>query len=233
MTTATMSTTPMNTPPMKTKAVLFDLDGTLADTVPLIAEHIAMAVTAFGVPIEPGVVVPYIGRPLLVPLLELSGLPETDPRIDQMVRAYHETWAGAVNEQGHELLLPGVHGMLQQLRAAGYGIGVVTAKETAGARYLLEAIGIDGDIDVIVGTDQVEHGKPAPDSVLLALNLLGAPAADTWYVGDATSDMEMALAAGMRAMGITTGAAPHAALVAAGAGAVVATADEVARVVLG
>lgn len=218
---------------MTTKAVLFDLDGTLADTVPLIAEHIAVAVTTFGVPIEPSAVVPYIGRPLLLALAELSGFPETDPRIDQMARAYHDTWVGAVNEQGHELLLPGVHAMLQDLRAAGYGIGVVTAKGTEGARHLLAAIGIDGDIDVLVGTDQVEHGKPAPDSALRGLALLGAPAAGTWYVGDATSDIEMALAAGMRAMGITTGAAPRDALVAAGAELVVATADEVAGVVLG
>ncbi len=217
---------------MSIPAVLFDLDGTLADTVPLIAEHIATTITVFGVPTEPIAVVPYIGRPLELTLAELSGFSADDPRIAEMVTTYHESWYGAVNEQGHELLLPGVHQMLLRLRDAGVAIGVVTAKTTPEADHLLEIIGIRGDVDVLVGTEMVDRGKPAPDSAWMALELMGAEAGGTWYVGDATSDMEMALAAGMRAMGITTGASPRESLIEAGAEAVVERAEEVADLVL-
>ena len=84
-----------------------------------------------------------------------------------------------------------------------------------------------------MSTDDVDRGKPAPDSALLGLERLGAVAAETWYVGDAMSDMEMALAAGMRAMGITTGAATREELAGAGAEVVVDTAAEVTDLIVG
>ena len=218
---------------VSTTAVLFDLDGTLADTVPLISEHIAATITSFGVAVEPISVVPYIGRPLEFALAELSGFGAVDERIGHMVTGYHESWRGAINEQGDELLLPGVHYMLKALREDGWRIAVVTAKTTPEAVHLLERIGIRDDVEVVVGNDQVANGKPAPDSVLLGLRLLDAPLEGAWYVGDAASDMEMAMAAGTRAMGITTGASPREALLAAGAEIVVDSADEVTASLVG
>lgn len=217
---------------MSSPAVLFDLDGTLADTVPLIADHIAASVTRFSVATEPDAVVPFIGRPLEVALAELSGIAIDDPRIEQMATSYLASWQGAINERGHELILPGVHHMLLRLRDAGFAIGVVTAKSTAEATQLLDVIGVRDDIDVVIGTDLVDRGKPAPDSAWMALELMGADAAGTWYVGDATSDIHMALAAGMRPMGITSGASPRASLLEAGAEVVVDDATEVADQVL-
>lgn len=213
-------------------AVLFDLDGTLADTVPVIAHHIAVTITSFGTLVQPEAVVPYIGRPLEVALVELSGFAEEDPRIMDMVTAYRQSWFGAVDEHGATLLLPGARLLLTSLHSAGYSVGVVTAKTTAGAQHLLTAIGIDDLVDLVVGTDLVEHGKPAPDSALLAAKELGIDPTGTWYVGDAVSDMMMAKAAGMRALGVTTGASSADALLAAGADAVVADAAAVAGVVL-
>ena len=99
--------------------------------------------------------------------------------------------------------------------------------------HLLERIGIRDVVEVVVGNDQVANGKPAPDSVLLGLRLLDAPLEGAWYVGDAASDMEMAMAAGTRAMGITTGASPREALLAAGAEIVVDSADEVTARLVG
>ena len=90
-----------------------------------------------------------------------------------------------------------------------------------------------GEVDVLVGTDEVPHGKPAPDSALLALKQLRVDAADTWYVGDALSDVAMSLAAGMRPLGVTTGACSEEQLLEAGAELVVSSPDEVAAVILG
>lgn len=214
-------------------AVLFDLDGTLADTVPVIAHHIAVTITSFGTLVLPEAVVPYIGQPLEVALIELSGLSADDPQIAEMVDAYKESWRGAVDEHGVTLLLPGARALLHTIRSAGYRIGVVTAKTTQSARHLLAAIGIEDLVDVVVGTDRVANGKPAPDSALLAAEELGIDPATTWYVGDAVTDVVMARAAGMRPLGVTTGASSEEALLTAGAERVVADASAVAPVVLG
>ena len=210
-----------------TKAILFDLDGTLADTVPLIAEQISAAITAHARPVSAAAVVPYIGVPLIVTLTDLSGLPAEDERIAAITDQYFSAWDVAVVEHGPALLLPGVADLLADLRSAGIPTGVVTAKDTGPAIELLEAMGIADVVDVVVGTDLVVNGKPEPDSALLALERLGATAADSWYVGDAASDIAMAIASGLRPVGITTGAALHEELVAAGADIVIAHASEV------
>ena len=215
------------------RVAVFDLDGTLADTVPVIAHHIAETITSFGTLVRPEDVVPYIGRPLEVALAELAERPADDPRIAEIIDAYRARWRGAVDVHGETLLLPGARALLRRLREAGLAVGVVTAKRHAEADHLLVAMGIRDLVDVLVGTDEVPHGKPAPDSALLALKQLRVDAADTWYVGDALSDVAMSLAAGMRPLGVTTGACSEEQLLEAGAELVVSSPDEVAAVILG
>ena len=214
-------------------AVLFDLDGTLADTIPVIAHHVAETITSFGIFVRPEDVIPYIGLPLEVALAGLTELPEDAPRIGEIVHAYRLRWRTAVDEHGETLLLPGAHALLRRLREAGITVGIVTAKTHAIADHLLVSMGIRDLIDVLVGTDEVPHGKPAPDSALLALRQLGVPAEGTWYVGDAISDVAMALAAGMRPLGVTTGACSAEQLRDAGAELVVSATDDLAAVLLG
>ena len=82
------------------------------------------------------------------------------------------------------------------------------------------------DPPLIVDGTHVAHAKPAPDLLLLAASRLEVDPADCWYVGDATWDMLAAVAAGMPAIGVTTGAVDAATLFAAGAGRVVASLAE-------
>lgn len=213
-----------------TRAVLFDLDGTLADTVPLIAQHISDTLTAHGIPCAPLDVYPLIGRPIedaMQALHEFGG--DGDKRMRAIITDYRAALHEAVNAAGPNLVLPGVRQMLRDLRDAGYGVGVVTAKGGPQAEHLLTITELRDLVDVLVTTDDVERGKPDPESALLGLARLGADAAGTWYVGDAMSDIQMALAAGMRAMGITTGAATRAELTSAGAERVVEHAEDVTR----
>lgn len=219
----------MTTPP----AILFDLDGTLADTVPLIARHISDTLNAHGIACTPRDVYPLIGRPIVDAMHELHEFAADGERMQAVIVEYRAALHEAVNAAGTDLVLPGVRAMLRELRDAGYGVGVVTAKGGPQAEHLLTSTELRDLIDVLVSTDDVDRGKPAPDSALLGLERLGAVAAETWYVGDAMSDMEMALAAGMRAMGITTGAASREELASAGAEVVVDAADEVTRLLLG
>lgn len=215
------------------RAILFDLDGTLADTVPLIARHISDTLNAHGIACTPRDVYPLIGRPIVDAMHELHEFAADGERMQAVIVEYRAALHEAVNAAGTDLVLPGVRAMLRELRDAGYGVGVVTAKGGPQAEHLLTSTELRDLIDVLVSTDDVERGKPAPDSALLGLERLGAVAAETWYVGDAMSDMEMALAAGMRAMGITTGAASREELASAGAEVVVDAADEVTRLLLG
>ena len=214
-------------------AVVFDLDGTLADTVSLIEDTIHMVLTDDGHQPDRHTIRSFIGRPLDIALAELTGYDVSHNRIAALVKTYRTAFLPAVSEAGESLLLPGVPDMLRRLREAGYAIGVVTAKTTTGAEHLLQTLGIRSLVDVLVGTERVKHGKPAPDSGLLALEDLGSEPSETWYVGDAVSDMEMAIAAGMRPMGVTTGVADRDELVAAGAEAVAGSTSEIADIVLG
>lgn len=209
------------------RAIVFDLDGTLADSVRLIEDAIVVALEPHLDVIDRAVVRSYIGQPLVVCLSEMVGIGVEDPRIPAMVDVYRAAYHPGVEREGRKLLLPGVEQMLHDLRAHGIGIGVVTAKTTPSAEHLLGHIGIAELIDVLVGTDQTERGKPFPDPAFLALEKLGAAASQTWYVGDATSDMAMAINAGMPGMGITTGIADREELLAAGAKAVVDHASQI------
>lgn len=216
------------------RAVLFDLDGTLADTVPLIAQHISDALNAHGIDCRPLDVYPLIGRPIEDAMGELHRFGDDGrERMQRIIAEYRDALHEAVNAAGQDLVLPGVRQMLHDLRAAGFAIGVVTAKGGRQAEHLLTVTELMEHVDVVVSTNDVERGKPHPESALLGLERLGASAADTWYVGDAMSDMVMALSAGMRPLGITTGAATRDQLLAAGALVVVGHAEEVPAVVAG
>lgn len=219
-------------PPLPRRATVFDLDGTLADSITVIEDTMHLSLSGAGHTVERHAIRATIGRPLDVSLADLTGQDVSHDNVTALVTAYRTAYVPAIESAGAQLLLPGVPAMLERLRAAGHAIGVVTAKTTPGAEHLLDIIGIRHLVDVLVGTERVKHGKPAPDSGLLALQELGVDADQTWYVGDAISDITMAISAGMKPLGVTTGVADRAELLTAGALAVADTPDEVARIVI-
>lgn len=213
-------------------ATVFDLDGTLADSITVIEDALHTTIHDAGHLAERHAIRALIGRPLDVMLADLTGQDIEHDTIATMVAAYRTAYLPAVEAAGADLLIPGVPEMLERLRNAGHAIGVVTAKTTPGAEHLLEVIGIRHLVDVLVGTERVLHGKPAPDSGLLALEELGVEAGNSWYVGDAVSDIAMAVSAGMKPLGVTTGVADREELLAAGAFAVAESPGEVATIVV-
>lgn len=223
---------PADSPNNVRLACVFDLDGTLADSVTLIEQTIHRTILEAGHDAESHAVRAMIGRPLDIMLAELTQQDVAHDSITAMVLAYRSAYFPAVEAAGASLLIPGVPEMLERLRDSGHSIGVVTAKNTTGAEHLLEMIGIRHLVDVLVGTERVLHGKPAPDSGLLAMAELGVDAATTWYVGDAISDMAMAIAAGMKPLGVTSGVANRDELLGAGAHAVADSPADVATVVI-
>lgn len=180
--------------------VLFDFDGTLADTIPLIVASYRHALTrVLGEVAAEDEVRSWIGRPLQ-PVLE-----ERYPgRGAELTDVYRE-W----NLANHDDLIRAVAGvteLLDELHAAGARTGVVSSKKGDTVRLGLRAVGLEGRIDVIAAQEHTDLHKPHPAPLLYAARQLGVTAGDCVYVGDATVDVESARAAGMSAIAVTWGA---------------------------
>lgn len=199
------------------RTVLFDLDGTLADTIPLIVASYQHAFrTVLGEEVEDGRARAWIGRPLLGALLEES--PEHGHALDVAYREWNLANTAALIRR-----YEGVPELLEALTAAGATIAVATSKRRETARLALEGVGIDGLVEVAAGLDDTTRHKPDPEPLLHAAAALGADPSACVYVGDATVDVLAARAAGMAAVAVTWGAGERDALAAAGPDVVVDT----------
>jgi pyrophosphatase PpaX len=195
--------------------VLFDLDGTLADTIPLIVasyQHAFRSVLAEEV--QESRARAWIGRPLLPALLEES--PEHGHELDRVYREWNLANTGRLIRR-----YAGVPELLETLTAAGATCAVATSKRRETARLALVSVGIDHLVDVAAALEDTTAHKPRPEPLLHAAATLGVEPADCVYVGDATVDVLAARAAGMAAVAVTWGAGERAALVATGPDAVV------------
>jgi len=180
---------------------VFDFDGTIADTLPLIyaAFDAAMA--------------PALGRSLSErEVRQLFG--PTDHDIIRSVLPVDDH-ANAIAtyvsfyERKHDRLasvFAGMDTVLRQCREAGMKIGIVTGKSRQTALVSLKAIGLNGSYDVLVAGDDVEHPKPHPQGILAALKAVGhqegSPAV---YVGDSAADVLAGRAAGLTTVAVTWG----------------------------
>jgi pyrophosphatase PpaX len=208
-------------------AVLFDLDGTLADTIPLIVASYQHAFrTVLGEEIDEARARAWIGRPLLAALLEES--PEHGHDLDQTYREWNLANTARLIRR-----YEGVPEMLEALASAGVRMAVATSKRRQTARLALEGVGIDHLIEVAAALEDTTRHKPEPDPLLHAAASLGSQPCDCVYVGDATVDVLAARAAGMAAIAVSWGAADREALAATGPEALVDTVADLTAYLLG
>ena len=203
--------------PARWETVLFDLDGTLADTIPLIVASYQHAFrTVLAEEVEEARARAWIGRPLLPALLEER--PDHGHELDRVYREWN-----LANTSRLIRRYPGVPEMLGALAAAGVRCAVATSKRRETARLALDAVGIAGLVDVVAALEDTTRHKPSPEPLLHAAAALGTDPAGCVYVGDAVVDVLAARAAGMAAVAVTWGAAERVALAASGPDAVVDT----------
>jgi len=193
-------------PELRWPVVLFDLDGTLANSIDLVVASYACAFASIGRRIDPAVARHWIGETLAVTFAREC--PADAATLPDVYRAYYEAHIDQVGGYA------GVAGLLADLRTAGVTTGVVTAKRRDAATATMAAAGVAGLIDLLGTAEDTAAHKPDPEPLLAAFaKISGArqdgPAltrSDVVYVGDAVHDVLAAQAAGMAAIAVTWGA---------------------------
>lgn len=208
-------------------ALIFDLDGTLVDTVETRIRAWLQVFDEVGIETTAARVAPLIGsdgRYLARRAADEAGSPIDDPRAEEIDRR-----AGEIYEElnRHPQPLPGARELLIRLDARGLSWAIATSSRREQVGRSVAALRLPREPTIVDGS-HVEHAKPAPELLLLAARELGVQPAACWYVGDSTWDMLAAVAAGMIAIGVTTGSASADDLRHAGASRVVASLDQVA-----
>jgi pyrophosphatase PpaX len=192
-------------------AVLFDLDGTLVDTVPFILASVRHAFDGYGACPTDAEWIAGIGTPLRV---QLASFARAEGDVEGLFQRYRAYWLAH-----HDRLtraFPGALDTVASLRARGHPIGVVTAKIEEGARRTLRHVGLLPHVDAIVGADTCALPKPDPMPVRVALERLGRAPAEAVLVGDSPHDLAAGNAAGVRTIAAVFGACDRETLARAG-----------------
>ncbi|HEU4628381.1 MAG TPA: HAD-IA family hydrolase [Gemmatimonadaceae bacterium] len=193
-------------------ALLFDLDGTLLDTMELILASARHAFAGRERAPTDAEWLAGVGTPLQAQLRAYA-LDEAD--LEALTRRYR-----AHQVEHHDRLtrcFDDVPATLAVLQARGHPMAVVTSKATAIARRGLAFTGIERFFPVVIGADETMRHKPDPEPVRLALDRLGYAPSDALFVGDSTHDVLAGRAAGVRTVAACWGPVARAELEAAGA----------------
>jgi 2-phosphoglycolate phosphatase len=177
------------------RAILFDLDGTLADTAPDLAAAVNLMRTNRGLALAPYEHLRRVAsagaRGLISVAFELG---PNDAGYAQLRDEFLENYAAAI--AAHTCLFDGIDDMLQGLERAGLQWGIVTNKPARFTDALVPLIGLQHAGCVISG-DTTAHAKPHPAPLLEAAQRLSLAPQDCWYVGDDLRDIQAGQAAGM------------------------------------
>ena len=186
-------------PAFSPKVVLFDLDGTLVDSVPDLHAALNETLGSYGEPpftIEAVTEMVGAGVPTLIERAYARLGKDIDPASrDKAVERF-----GAIYEpRATELttLMPGATGAVHTLGTQGLILGVVTNKFAVPTKTVLSHFGLLDQMRIVVGGDAGPRRKPAPDLILLACTELGIAPGEALFVGDSENDVEAAKAAGM------------------------------------
>ena len=190
------------------RLVMFDLDGTLVDSVPDLATAVDRMLAELGRP-PAGLerVRQWVGngarvlvRRALAGGLDHSAVGEAET--EQALARFLDIYADC-----HELitLYPGVHELLEALSTAAVELAVVTNKPERFVAPLLEQVGLGGYFRWIIGGDTLPQQKPDPAALLQVMRLAGVSQAQSLFVGDSRTDVLAARAAGVPCVAVSYG----------------------------
>lgn len=189
------------------KAVLFDLDGTLVDSVPDLAEAARRMLADMGeLSRTDQEIAGFVGKgiPVLVErALTVDRSPVAPERLTQAIASFMKHYADTNGLL--TVCYPGVREVLSRLREKGLHIACVTNKAEAFVAPLLTKLGLADFIDCVVGGDTLASRKPDPEPIWYACERLGASAEQTLMVGDSSNDALCARRAGIPVVLMTYG----------------------------
>lgn len=182
--------------PLRDGAMLFDLDGTFADTAPDMAAALNRVRFAHGHPALPFEQLrPYASHGARGMLQVGFGLNPEDADFEPLRLEYLDVYAAALVEETAPF--PGIPDLVAALERRGVPWGIVTNKPTFLTEPLLERIGFLDRAACLVCGDTTPRPKPHPDPLFHACERLGVDPRRCWYVGDAERDIRAGLTAGM------------------------------------
>ena len=167
------------------RSVIFDLDGTLADTEPLVLGCMLETINAHGHAVDEQLLLRYIGPPLPVMLFNMLGLnaEQAQPIYLDYLRRYRESYMPRTRP------LPGAEPLLDALREADVPLAVVTNKREDAGRQTVELLGWTDRFQTIIGADTASEPKPHAAPLLHALRILDGEPESAAIAGDTESDM--------------------------------------------
>ncbi|WP_188042698.1 HAD family hydrolase [Changpingibacter yushuensis] len=185
------------------RAVLFDFDGTLADSAPIITQCLSEVLREHaGINLEPAALLKYVGPPLPDTFAEL-GLD-----IPRMTKLYRQRY---LEEMLSTPLFPGIEVMLRNLKARGVPVAVASSKPLNAINILINHLGIADLFDAVCGASPDETNGSKATRVAEALTSLrhqGVDTTDALMVGDRIFDIEGAAANGLRCVLVKWGEGP-------------------------
>ena len=216
----------MNSP---MKAVIFDLDGTLLDTLQDLCNSTNAALAQYGYPARTlDEVRSFVGNGVKLLILRALGVekPEDCPDFDKVFDAFRAHYA--LHSNDCTCAYPGIPELLAKLKEAGAPMAIVSNKLDAAVKQLND-IYFKDCISVAIGENEAAgvKKKPAPDTVYAALRKLGVSAEDAVYVGDSEVDIATAKNAGIPCISVTWGFRDRDWLTAHGAEALYETPEQV------
>ena len=192
-----------NNQPAAGRAVLWDLDGTLIDSMPYhwIAWNDVLQPLGFHFSVES--FAPTVGLRNEEIVRDFLKLDRPQAEIEQVVLAKEVRYRTILRERGLPLL-PGVEHWLKTLRADGWRHAIVTSAPRLNVDATMTATHLDQLVDTIVCAEDVINGKPHPEPFLLAADRLGVAPAHCIVVEDASLGLEAGRRAGMKTIGVLT-----------------------------
>ncbi len=179
--------------------VLFDLDGTFADTLPDLSHALAQALEERKLaPAPAGVLRPLVSRGARAMAEKACGDIVDEGTLDGLVARFLAVYVANVSR--HTRLVDGMQALVDELHRRTIAWGIVTNKRREYSEPLMGALDPGGRAACIVSGDSTANAKPHPQPLLHACRLLGSAPADCVYVGDAENDVVAARRAGMRSV---------------------------------
>jgi phosphoglycolate phosphatase len=176
--------------------VVFDLDGTVVDSTRALLEAHEAAWASVGLQRPPEeAILELIGLPLVDTMRTLG--PEQDP--EAMAEAYSRAYVKIAPR--YERLFDG----MAELLARPFRAAVATGKSQRGAERVVNQLGLGDRFEIVLGGDSVPRPKPNPDLLHAIMTATATEKEELVMIGDTTYDLEMAHAAGVKAIGVTWG----------------------------